>query len=166
MNGALSPPAYSNCGLPEGCALSCVGMMVVDMVYHAWMTHFFPMCQPLSYVDDWQILMTNPAFFSPALVCLERFTQEMDLLLDQKKTHMWSVSAQGRQIIREHGSEAVSSDKNLGAHVQFTRLHTNSTLVARIKGAGMLWTKLRLSSCPYLTKVRAIRVAAWPKMLL
>jgi ribonuclease HI len=165
INGALSPPAYSNCGLPEGCALSCVGMMVIDMVYHAWMSHFFPMCQPLSYVDDWQVLMTNPDFLQPALQCLDRFTQEMDLLLDRRKTHTWSVSANGRQLLREQGLDLVACDRNLGAHVQFTRLHTNCTLVARIQGAQHLWLKLRISACNYLAKVRAIRVAAWPKFL-
>ena len=115
INGALSPPAYSNCGLPEGCALSCVGMMVIDMVYHAWMSHFFPMCQPLSYVDDWQVLMTNPGFLQPALQCLERFTQAMDLLLDRRNTHTLSVSAYGRQILREQGLDLVASDRNLGS---------------------------------------------------
>ena len=61
VNGSLGPPISSTCGLPEGCALSCVGMMVVDMIYHAWMLHYFPLCQPLSYVDDWQVLLTDPA---------------------------------------------------------------------------------------------------------
>ena len=165
INGALSPPALSNCGLPEGCALSCVGMMVVDMVYHAWMTHFFPLCQPLSYVDDWQVLMMSPDFVKPALQCLESFTHAMDLLLDQRKTHAWSVSAMGRQHIREHGISPIACGKNLGAHVQFTRLHTNSTLMARMRDAPTLWVKLRVSACGYLAKVRAIRVAAWPRFL-
>ena len=165
INGAVSPPAYSNCGLPEGCALSCVGMMVVDMVYHAWMTHFFPLCQPLSYVDDWQVLMTNPDLLQPTLQCLERFTQAMDLRLDHRKTHTWSISARGRQIMREQGLDVVVGEKNLGAHVQFTKFHTNSTQTSRLQGAATLWMKLRLSACHYGAKVRAIRVAAWPKFL-
>jgi len=165
LNGALSPPAYSNCGLPEGCALSCVGMMVVDMVYHSWMTHFFPMCQPLSYVDDWQILMTNPAMLQPALQCLERFTQAMDLFLDQRKTHTWAISAKGRQLLRDQGLDLIAGGRNLGAHVQFTRLHTNRSLMARVQEGQSLWHRLRLSPSPYHAKVRAIRVAAWPRCL-
>ena len=93
--GSLSDPAMSNCGLPKGCALSCVGMIVVDMLFHAWMVHFFPMCQPLSYVDDWQVLLTCPDMMQQTFECLERFTQVMDLLLDQKKTHTWSVVVRG-----------------------------------------------------------------------
>ena len=165
LNGAMSPPAYSNCGLPEGCALSCVGMMVVDMVYHAWMTHFFPMCQPLSYVDDWQVLLTDPDMLQPALLCLERFTQAMDLLLDQRKTHTWAVSNRGRQLLRDQGLDLIVGGKNLGAHVQFTRLHTNRSLMARVQEGQPLWQRLRLSPCGYPAKVRAIRVAAWPRCL-
>lgn len=165
VNGSLSPPAYSNCGLPEGCALSCVGMMVVDMVFHAWMTKLFPLCQALSYVDDWQILLTNPASTLPALQCLERFTHAMDLWLDQRKTHTWSICTQGRKTLRDQGLGSLAGGRNLGAHVQFTRQHTNSTLVARIQSGQALWPKLRLSACLYPTKVRAIRVAAWPRCL-
>ena len=42
VNGSMSPPAFSNCGLPEGCALSCLGMMVVDILFHEWMVNFSP----------------------------------------------------------------------------------------------------------------------------
>ena len=60
INGVFSPPTLSTCGLPEGCAMSCVGMIALDVVYHLWMTAFFPLCQPLSYVDDWQIFSAAP----------------------------------------------------------------------------------------------------------
>lgn len=117
LNGSLSAPAYSNCGLPEGCALSCVGMMVIDVLFHHWMTHHFPLCQPLSYVDDWQVLLTNPDLLGATFRCLEEFTQALDLQLDQKKSHTWSVSARGRQSLRAQQLSVVSHCKNLGAHV-------------------------------------------------
>ena len=91
IRGSLSPPAASNCGLPEGCALSCLGMMVIDIVFHEYMLHFFPLCQPLSYVDDWQVLVADPSSLQPAFQCLESFTVQLDLLLDHRKTHSWSI---------------------------------------------------------------------------
>ncbi|CAL1170545.1 unnamed protein product [Cladocopium goreaui] len=114
INGSLSAPAYSTCGLPEGCALSCVGMMVVDILFHKWMTHYFPLCQPLSYVDDWQVLVTDPLRLQPVYACLEKFTQALDLFIDSKKTHMWSVSSVGRKCIRDLGMPVVPFDRNLG----------------------------------------------------
>lgn len=165
IHGSLSAPAYSTCGLPEGCALSCVGMMVVDILFHKWMTHFFPLCQPLTYVDDWQVLVTDPSRLQPVYACLESFTQALDLFVDKRKTHMWSVCALGRQIIRAQGMPLVSFDRNLGAHVQFSRQHTNSHLLHRVASAGQLWQKLRLSACSYAQKIRALKSAAWPKCL-
>ena len=165
INGSLSPPALSSCGLPEGCALSCVGMMVIDVLFHQWMTHFFPLCQPLSYVDDWQILQLDPNSMQQTFACLERFTCELDLQLDLKKTSFWSVSQQGRQILRAQGFTLVHGGRNLGAHVQFTKKHTNHSLAERIQGVQPLWPKLRLSACGYPSKVRALKVAAWPRAL-
>lgn len=165
INGSISPPALSSCGLPEGCALSCVGMMVVDVLFHQWMTHFFPLCQPLSYVDDWQILHLNPHAMQQTFACLERFTQELDLQLDLRKTNFWSICPQGRQILRAQGFTLVHGGRNLGAHVQFTKKHTNHSLAERIQGVQTLWPKLRLSACGYPSKVRALKVAAWPRAL-
>ena len=100
INGSLSPPAFSTCGLPEGCAFSCVGMMVVDILFHKWMTHFFPLCQPLSYVDDWQILMHDSQQLEQTFRCLESFTHALDLQLDHQKTNMWSTCPVSRQGLR------------------------------------------------------------------
>ena len=165
VNGSLSPPAYSTCGLPEGCALSCLGMMVIDILFHEWMVHFFPLCQPLSYVDDWQVLVADPSCMRDVFQCLGKFTEALDLLLDHRKTHVWSVSAERRNELRSQGFGTVAYSKNLGAHVQFTRQHTNKCLMERIKLAQPLWQKLRLSACPYFQKIRAIKSAAWPRCL-
>ena len=165
INGSLSPPAFSNCGLPEGCALSCVGMMVVDMLFHNWMTHFFPLCQPISYVDDWQILMHDSRDLENVFACLERFTHALDLRLDHRKTHMWSTCAATRSDLRTQGYKLSTGGRNLGAHVQFSRQHTNKSLMDRIHSVTPLWPKLRMSACGYRQKVRALTCAAWPKAL-
>lgn len=165
IHGSLSPPAYSNCGLPEGCALSCLGMMVVDIVFHEYMLHFFPLCQPLSYVDDWQVLVMDPSMLQPVFRCLEEFTALLDLFLVRRTTHTWSISAEGRAQLRSQGFGLVGFSKNLGAHVQYTRQHTNKVLMDRVTGAQGLWTKLRYSASPYAQKVRALKCAAWPRCL-
>ena len=165
LSGSLTAPAYSDCGLPEGCALSCVGMMVVDILFHRWMTHFFPLCQPLSYVDDWQVLVTDPDLLGATFRCLEQFTDAMDLFLDLRKTHTWSITAQGRSSLRAQQMSVVSHCKNLGAHVQISRQHTNSLLVARVQSVSHLWPRLRLSAGSYVQKLRALRCSAWPRAL-
>eukprot|EP00435_Cladocopium_sp_Y103_P071923 s83_g38.t1 len=162
INGSLSPPTFSSCGLPEGCALSCLGMMAIDILFHNWMLRSFPLCQPLSYVDDWQILVTDPRMIQGVFACLQQFVDQLDLLLDHRKTSTWSVSAAGRQDMRAEGFGLAAYGRNLGAHVQFTRQHTNKVLMDRVLQVGKLWPKLRLSACAYPMKVRALKCSAWP----
>ena len=49
----LTKPVFSSTGLPEGDGLSCLGMLIIDVLFHKWHVHFFPLCQPVSHVDDW-----------------------------------------------------------------------------------------------------------------
>ena len=76
-------------------------MVVVDTLFHKWMVHYFPMCQPVSYVDDWQIVVSDPQRIQGVFACLEAFVGEIDLLLDSRKTHTWSLHATGRALMRE-----------------------------------------------------------------
>lgn len=161
----LSCAVYSATGLPEGDGLSCLGMLVVDVLFHAWHQHFFPLCQPISYVDDWTILVTDPRLMQGAFHCLSKFTDAMDLLLDTRKTFVWSTSGQGRQCLRDQGFRVETSCRLLGAHVQTSKKHTNATQVDRVNSLHSLWPKLRLSAAAYDLKLRAIRSAAWPKGL-
>lgn len=161
----VTQPVYSVTGLPEGDGLSCLGMLVVDVLFHCWHAHFFPLCEPVSYVDDWTVLTTDPARMSEIFACLTRFTDALDLLLDGKKTFVWSTCHAGRQSLRSQGFSVETSCRMLGAHVQTTRKHTNATQMSRIQGLTSVWPKLKLSASPYELKLRAIRTAAWPKGL-
>ena len=60
IRDSLGPPIYSTTGCPEGCAMSCIGMLVIDIMLHRWLTVQHPLCQPMSYVDDWQVITKDP----------------------------------------------------------------------------------------------------------
>jgi ribonuclease HI len=165
LRGSLSPGIASVTGFPEGCGLSCVAMVLVDAAFHQWQSVFFPLCTALSYVDDWQLICNHPSFVHGAQQCLERFVHAMDLVLDGNKSYAWALSTEGRKLLRTQGSRVVLSAKSLGAHVQFSRKHTNSSQMDRILAMGPIWPRLRLSACSYRAKIRALRVAAWPRAL-
>ena len=162
---SLSEGVPSVTGFPEGCGLSCVAMVIVDAAFHSWQSVFFPLCTVLTYVDDWQILCNHHDLLHGAKLALERFVAAMDLLVDSKKSYAWSLSSQGRFALRSQGVRVVLAEKNLGAHVQLSRKHTNASLMDRIHAFQPIWTKLRVSACAYGTKVRALKAAAWPKAL-
>ena len=161
----LTKTVFSSTGLPEGDGLSCLGMLIIDVLFHEWHVHFFPMCQPVSYVDDWTILTTSPSMLEGIQRCLTQFTEALDMLLDAKKTFAWSVCGEGRKALVSRGFKLQNSCRVLGAHVQISQKHTNDTQMKRIDAMQTMWTRLKLSASPYELKVRAIRSAAWPRGL-
>ena len=162
---SLSPGVPSVTGFPEGCGLSCVAMVLVDAAFHKWQQVFFPMCTALSYVDDWQILCSHPSLIQGAKRVLDDFVHAMDLKVDGKKSFAWALSTEGRKLLRDQGTSVVLAAKNLGAHVQMSRKHTNASLMERVNSVQAIWPKLRLSACRYATKVKAVLMAAWPRAL-
>lgn len=165
LRGSLSVGVPSVTGFPEGCGLSCVAMLLIDFAFHRWQEVFFPLCTALSYVDDWQLLCPHSSLMEGAMFSLEKFVHAVDLQIDERKTSTWSLSADGRQRLRGQGFTVVLAAKNLGAHVQVSKKHTNASLMDRICSLGEVWPRLKLSACRYHTKVRALLVAAWPKAL-
>eukprot|EP00435_Cladocopium_sp_Y103_P043110 s211_g12.t1 len=57
----LTKPALSCTGFPEGDALSCVGMMIVDFLWHLWNQQYFPLCEPISYGNRRRLCTRKPA---------------------------------------------------------------------------------------------------------
>ena len=165
LRGSLTEGIPSVTGFPEGCGLSCIAMLLIDTAFHAWHRVYFPLCTPISYVDDWQLICPSSSMLSGAKRCLEAFVQAVDLQLDMKKTFAWSLTSEGRSSLKQAGFRVVLAAKNLGAHVQMSRKHTNSFLMDRVQGMSDLWVKMRVSACTYATKVRAVLVAAWPRAL-
>eukprot|EP00435_Cladocopium_sp_Y103_P007530 s1093_g2.t1 len=161
----ISDPVLSCTGFAEGDGLSCVAMLAVDTLFHHWYLVFFPLCQPLTYVDDWQVLCTNPDRLDDIKQCLDRFVDAVDLDLDEHKTYVWSLDSASRQQFRGAGFTVVLGARNLGAQVQMSRKHLNSVQIARVDSLQPLWGRLRMSLCSYAAKLRAIRAAAWPKGL-
>ena len=82
----LGPAVSSTTGFPEGCALSCISMMLMDILFHKWFEVSFPLCQPVSYVDDLQLITSQPDEIPSMMDHLLRFAEHVDLKVDQRKT--------------------------------------------------------------------------------
>ena len=165
LRDTLTEGLCSVTGVPEGCGLSCVAMVVIDACFHKWMQVFFPLCSPVSFVDDWQVLTCSPTLLEGAVACMQKFADAMDLILDSRKAYAWSICPSGRKLLRNQGFKVVLGGKNLGAHIQMARKHTNAAIHDRIEGMAEVWPRLRLSACRYPSKIRALVASAWPKAL-
>ena len=121
----VTEPLYSVTGVPEGCALSCIGMMIIDWTLHAWFTYMMPLARPITYVDDWQFVVRDSRLLKDTMDKLDTFAAMVDLTLDRHKTFTWSITDSGRNWLRLQGYRVAHKARNLGAHMQFTRQHEN-----------------------------------------
>ena len=165
IGGQMGPAIFSSTGCAEGDALSCVGMLLIDVLLHEWMLQLGPSVTTLTYVDDWQWLLSRPEQVQEAFTKVVDFTSLLDLSLDAGKTFCWSTSNVGRHVLRRQGFGTVLAGRNLGAHVQLSRKHTNKSQMDRLDQLASLWPRLQLSSSPYSRKLQAVRMAAWPRAL-
>ena len=152
-------------GLAEGCALSCYGMLLLDDIMHRYTATQYPMLRVLSFVDNWDFLTWHAEAATQQLDALLDFASLTDLTVDRKKTFAWSTSPTVRHALRAQGLTVLHAAKDLGAHVAFSRQHTNRTVTQRLDDLGQFWPKLRSSKAGYHSKLRALRTVAWPRGL-
>jgi len=152
-------------GLAEGCALSCYGMLIMDDIMHRYIAAQYPLLRVLSFVDNWDFITWNAQAATQQLDALLEFASLADLTVDRQKTYAWSTSAEVRANLRSLGIPVKHAAKDLGAHVAFSRQHTNSTVTSRLDALTPFWTQLRQSRASYRSKLRALRTVAWPRGL-
>ena len=93
IGNRVGPSLSSNTGYPEGCALSCVAMAVVDLSFHLYMKVYSPEVTPLSFVDNLELLDNSMATLSTSILSLQAWADMWRLDLDEKKSYTWIPGA-------------------------------------------------------------------------
>ena len=153
----------SVCGLPEGCALSVFGMVVVDWMLDVWLRQLSPSPSLQAFVDDWSVMFPDHHEFEAIWQAVQAFTSSMDLTLDLHKTKVWSTTTEARKHFREGQLDVAFVSRVLGAHQNYTRHAWNAILQKRLQTLPGIWVKLRASLAPYKAKLLAIRMMGWPR---
>ncbi|CAE7852208.1 Pol, partial [Symbiodinium necroappetens] len=165
VRGATGPPILSVTGFPEGCAMSCVAMALVDLALH-WHVAKADLRHCLtSFVDDWQVREHSPERVQLAVRMVNEFVRGWDLTMDPRKTVFWATQAGHRRQLRRQGLPVESSVRNVGGHVSFNRRCTNATVQNRLEAMHELWPRLAASCAPRNQKIKALKVSAWPAAL-
>jgi hypothetical protein len=108
-------------GLAEGCRLSVYGMLLVDHLFHVWISYQGVPCRSLSYVDDWHVYTWDPNHAVRQLELVIEFAGMLDLTVDRRKTVAWSTDAAARQVLRAHDVVVVHHARELGGHFERSR---------------------------------------------
>ena len=147
----------------EGCGMSCVAMAITNLALHAHVRGQVPTSGLATFVDNWEGMADCHATLEASYRALCSFTSAWDLLLDEDKTFVWASDPAHRQELRAGCFRTVLQCRELGAHMQFSRRCTNSTLVNRFKALEPMWHQLRASFAPLHQKIHALSSAAWPR---
>eukprot|EP00435_Cladocopium_sp_Y103_P023602 s1561_g5.t1 len=162
---AVGPPNFSSTGFAEGCALSCVGMLAINMICHQWCQVKYPGICCWSYVDNLEIVAESAELLDEGMSGLQAFCDLVDVTIDQKKTYTWALSTSERNQLRTKKHNLKLHDRDLGAHMSYSKLVTNYTVPKKCKKMGPLWNRLSRSLATYKNKVRSIKTKAWPSCL-
>ena len=165
LNGIVGAPAGSNCGLPEGCGMSVLGMSLLDFCWDRYQLVFAPAAVPLSYVDNYALLSTSLMSLLRGHASLGAFADMWSLTLDQKKTYMWSVDAASRAVLKQMGFQVKLIASELGGAVSYARRSSAVVQLERIASLDSSWQALRRLNLPVRLKEQIIRQAFWPKGL-
>ena len=165
VRGATGPPLASFTGFPEGCALSCVAMLLVDFALHRFVDGVSRPGVLQTYVDDWQLLEQGVPQLQRALSAVNEFFRGWDLTMDPTKTIHWATAAVDRRALRRSGVAVAPSARNLGGCMTFTKARVTSMIADRVQTLQDLWPRLAASPAPLGQKLRAVVAAAWPKAL-
>ena len=165
IRGSVSPPHRSSTGCAEGCALSVVGMLAINILTDTWVHAKVPEAKLWSYVDNLEITAHSVDQSVEALSQLEKVLTALDLKVDQAKTFMWANNSADRKHLRSMQQHTRLWARDLGGHMQYSRQSTNSTITSRICAFKERWRDIARSHAPYHQKLIAIKMVGWPNAL-
>ena len=163
VRDSYSAGLFSSRGVPEGCGMSILAMMGVASLFHAWLQRSLVSPTVMSFVDNWEVLVSSADEACKALDEVMKFASLLDLSVDLSKTFFWSTSASTRQILRQRRKVVRLSTKDLGAHMIYGKQLTNGDQLQRIADLDPFWERLQRAKGHHKDKVTVVVTAAWPK---
>ena len=148
-----SHPISSDNGVPEGCPLSVVMMVLITWGITEVMKQDFPSRTMCSYVDDWTLRDTSPKRLVDQLLHMKALTDGVGLSLSMRKTVTYATTAPSRkslsQALKLQGLPSEVSDTGNSLGMQFQ---------ARAAKVTDLREKRVLDSTP---KLKRLKIMPW-----
>lgn len=165
VEGGVGQPLLTTNGYPEGDPLSVCAMFMVNLALHAFSFSRHPQACVWTFVDDWQITGFSPQDVLACMDSVRAFCDMLGITLDDLKTFFWGTTGTFRQYFRALGHTVRLHLRNLGGHVNYSRLAANHTITNRLTQGTQFWHQLKRSHAPLEQKIRLLPVVAWPRFL-
>ena len=162
---SIGPGIRSSTGFAEGCPLSIVAMIGINVMVDLWVRLREPRCQFWSYIDNHEVTAVSAQAAQKGFEALETILSILDLPVDKSKSYVWATTPQDRKQLAQIDAQLVRSCRDLGGQMQYTRVCNNFVITARIDAFKCRWKDLANSPAPYAQKLRALRTVAWTNVL-
>ena len=95
----------------------------------------------LSFVDNIELVSSDPRQVVRGLVTLRTFCEALDLEVDEKKLYVWSSNAADRKTLKENNLRIHLSDRDLGGQMCYSKLKRVKVLTDRLEGLQIFFFK-------------------------
>ena len=163
--GEIGRGLKSNSGLPEGDALSVLGMTIVDWIYEHYMLRYMPRCQHRTFVDNYELLSRSMSDVLQGFAVMKTYMSNWSLTLDMAKTYFWAVRPQERDQLRRLGLSVKLQAMDLGGAMTYSHRATAGAQLDRLRALDPAWTALRKAPMDSFVKEQLIYQALWPRAL-
>ena len=168
VNGHLSPPVPSSTGLPEGDALSVVGMLAVAWVFSQVVDDFVV---SKSYVDNWCWSTDLVEGHAPAFAQLLDLVSSLKMQIDWEKSYFWATDNKTKLWLRKESPNLLPPGiqvpilnhvHELGAHIGFNRRRQLGKVICTFESAVARLHKLYHEPSPMDVKAGIVQQGVWP----
>ena len=163
--GEVGADTPSSSGLPEGCGLSVLGMVLIDFCWDRYQSVCCPDTLSSSYVDNFSLVSSSVIQLLRAYATMDNFMDIWQLKLDTRKTFFWATSATDRAALKQLGFDVKLKARELGGAMSFCKRSAASLVVQRIQSLEDNWRALRRSHSSTAVREFIIRQAFWPRGL-
>ena len=170
--GTLGPQVSSRTGIPEGDAMSVVGMVILSSAYYYRILDMA--VKPFAYADNWSWLTHDQKTMMITLQKVLNFATALRLEIDFQKS--WSrgsnkvfrKSCELLNLIFPDGTIHIpvkSSAKDLGYHIHYNKHMTLGSIADRIKEGSRRCERLKWIPMSIQQKTKIIQTSIWPAAL-
>ena len=165
IRGALSEASLSTVGLPEGCALSVLGMCLLDNMWHCYQAVLCPGIRAFSYVDNLGLTARDAGMLALGFASMQAFFTLWHMEIDLDKSYCWATDAVSRRALSAFPMKAATHSCELGGSLTFGAKPSVADLKARMQRLDRKWAILARSMASQYQKLTALAVSFWPEGL-
>ena len=170
--GTLGPEIASSAGIPEGDAMSVLGMVILSSAYYYRIKT--PTVMPFAYADNWSWLSQDQKDMMITLQKVLNFAKALRLEIDFLKSWSWGSTKDFRQtcellnLMFPDGTIAIPvkvSAKDLGYQIHYNKHMTLESIADRIKEGTRRCERLKWIPMSITQKAKIIQTSIWPAAL-